>query len=148
MKNSIIMAVFFFASVSCTKKDDCKETLLSIKHFESEYGCENTKHTLLIDTVNACVVIRSKESYDELVSGICHPEINFSLYDLIIGKQSTGNWNDTILYDYRKTCPENNLTLTIEIVQSDLTLPDNVVYHALIPKLGDEETLYLNINVR
>ena len=121
---------------------------MSTKQFESEYGCENTKHTLLIDTVNACVVIRSKESYDELVSGICHPEINFSLYDLIIGKQSTGNWNDTILYDYRKTCPENNLTLTIEIVQSDLTLADNVVYHALIPKLGDEETLYLNINVR
>jgi hypothetical protein len=127
---------------SCNEKEKCEDILLAVEHFE----CENSKHTLIVDLSNDYTIIRSKEQYDNMVSGSCHPEINFSNFDLVIGKQSSGNWNDTIIYDLRKTCPENELTLTIEIIQMDITIPDNVVYHAMIPKLGDEETLIININ--
>jgi hypothetical protein len=147
MKYSIVIFALILGLSSC-KKNDCKDELRSIKHFESEFGCQDTKHTLAIVLNNDYTIIRSKDSYDSQVSGTCHPEINFSLYDLVIGKQSSGNWNDTIIYDLRKACPENELTLTVDIIQSAMTLPDNVVYHALIPKLGDEETLNIKINVR
>lgn len=67
---------------------------------------------------------------------------------LLIGKQSSGNENDTIKYDLRRVCPDHKLMLTIDIIQSVATRPDNVVYHALIPKLGDEETLNVTINLQ
>ena len=148
MKRTIIISVFLACILSCSKKDDCKEELLTSKHFESDYGCDNTKHTLIIDLTNDFTIIRSKEIYDSKVSGTCHPEIDFSLYDLIIGKQTSPNLNASILYDFRRVCPKNELTLTVDIIQSPATQPDNVVYHALIPKLGDEETLNIKINLR
>jgi hypothetical protein len=147
MKYLTIFLSCVFAFVSC-KKDNCKEELRTIKNLETEYGCVNTKRTLTINLTNNCTIIRSKDSYDNLVTGSCHPEINFSTYDLVIGRQSSGNLNDTIKYDLRKACPKNELTLTVDIVQSAVTQPDNVVYHVLIPKLGDEEPINIKVIVR
>jgi hypothetical protein len=124
------------------------DELFSVKHFETEYGCQETKHNLSILLTDSCTIIRSKADFDSKVTGICHPDIDFSLYDLVIGKKTSSNQNDTIIYDLRKTCPDNQLTLTVEIVQSDLTQPDNVTYHALIPKLGNNESLSITINSR
>jgi hypothetical protein len=148
MKKAIFYVVIFISGLACTKKDNCKEVLLIVKHFETEYGCMETKHNLSIDLTDSCTIIRSKTDFDSKVSGICHPDIDFSLYDLIIGKKTSSNQNDTIVYDLRKTCPDNQLTLTVEIIQGDLTQPDNITYHALIPKLGDEETLRISITSR
>jgi hypothetical protein len=136
----ILLAVLMFLS-SCNKKEDCQDIILTVE----QLSCEDSKYSLNIDLSNNYTYIRSNEKYDLLVTGTCHPEIDFSHYDLIIGKQASGNENDTIYYDFRRTCPENRLTLNIEILQSDLTRPDNVTYHALIPKLGDEETIFVNI---
>ena len=142
MKTSLLFSAVLLLLGYCNEKEKCEDILLTVEHFE----CENSKHTLIVDLSNEYTIIRSNEQYDNLVSGPCHPEINFSNFDLVIGKQSSGNWNDTINYDLRRTCPENELTLTIEIIQMAITIPDNVVYHAMIPKLGDEETLVVNIN--
>ena len=147
MKHAIITISFFFL-VLLSGCDKCKEKTMSTKHFESEYGCADTKHTLIVDLTDAGMIIRSKEEFDSKVSGICHPDIDFNLYDLVIGKQSTCNMVDTVLYDYGTDCPDAKLTLNVDIVQSDITTPDNVVYHALLPKLGNGEDLTLNLNVR
>jgi hypothetical protein len=144
----LIVTLALFVSLSSCKKNDCKEELRSTKHFESEFGCVNTKHDLLVDLTNNVMVIRSKDDYDSKVGGTCHPDIDFALYDLIIGKQATGYQNDTILYDYRIACPENQLTLTVNIVQSNLNTADEVVFHAMIPKLGDEEPLYISVIIK
>jgi hypothetical protein len=143
--------VFIFAflvCISCSKKDNCKEESLTIKHFENEYGCPNTRFNLQIDLNNDCTIIRSQETYDAIVTGSCHPEIDFTQYDLVIGNQSTGNFNDTILYDLRRTCPEMALILTVDVIQSALTQPSTVAYHALIPKLSEEENLSIVIKVQ
>ena len=145
MKYLTIFLTCILAFNSC-KRDNCKDELRTIKNLETEYGCVNTRHSLQINLSNDFSIIRSKTSYDNLVTGSCHPEINFSIYDLVIGKQFMGNLCDTIFYDFRKVCPKNELTLTINIRQSALTQPDNVVFHALIPKLGDEESLTVIIN--
>ena len=148
MKYSLISTIILISILTSCKKNDCTEKILPVKHLESDYGCENTKHSLVVDLQNNGKIIRSKEAYDSEISGPCHPDIDFSKYDLVIGKQSSGNWNDTIFYDYRAICPNNEPTLTVDIIQSLLTIPDNVVYHAIIPKLGDEETLHIIVNVK
>jgi hypothetical protein len=38
--------------------------------------------------------------------------------------------------------------ITLVIIHSDATRPDNVVYNALIPKPGEGETLEVNINLQ
>jgi hypothetical protein len=144
----LIASLALLVGLSSCNKNDCKEELRPVKHFESEFGCVNTKHDLLVDVTNNVIVIRTKEDYDSKVSGTCHPDIDFSLYDLVIGKQVTTYMNDTIIYDYRIACPENKLTLTFNIVQSDVNVADSVVFHAMIPKLGDEEPLYINVIVK
>ena len=89
MKNSFYIIAFLLCILSCSKKDNCKEELLTIKHFETENGCINTRFSLQIDLNNECTIIRSKDTYDSKVTGICHPSIDFTIYDLVIGKQST-----------------------------------------------------------
>ena len=140
-----ILLCFLYACID--EKEKCVDELLSTKHFETEFGCIQTRYNLFIDLHNTCTIIRSKATYDELVSGICHPEIDFSNYDLVIGKQATGNLNDTVYYDYRRVCPDMDLTLTIDVVTSAATQPSNITYHALIPKLGDEESIDIIVNV-
>lgn len=144
MKNIILIFTWLFVSISCDQNNDCEDMQVTIHHFD----CMNTKYTLKIDIQNDYTIIRSKETYDSKVTGDCHPTIDFSRYDLVIGRQSSGNENDTIKYDLRKTCPGNELTMTVDIIQSAATRPDNVVYHALIPKLGDEEAIKIKINVK
>ncbi len=148
MKYSLFFTILILSIISSCKKNDCNEIILYAKHLESDYGCENTKYSLVVDLQNNGKIIRSKEAYDAEIAGPCHPDIDFSKYDLVIGKQSSGNENDTIFYDYRSVCPNNESTLTVDIIQSDATRPDNVVYHAIIPKLGDEETLQIIVNVK
>ena len=147
MKNTILLSTLLICIMSCTKKDDCKEEIISIKNFETDYGCVNTRFNLNVNLNNECTVIRSKEDYDNQVSGTCHPEIDFSKYDLVIGKQSTGNFNDTVLFDLRRICPDKELTLTIDVIQLDITQPSTIVYHTLIPKLVDNETLNIFIKL-
>jgi hypothetical protein len=147
MKKTVLIFIVA-ASVLIYCKKDCKESQLTTKHFETDYGCQDTKHSLIVDLNNTALIIRSKVDYDTKVTGVCHPDIDFSIYDLVIGKQSSANSNDTILYDYKRTCPDKELTLAVDIVQSAVRVPDNVVYHAIIPKLGDQETLNIKITVR
>jgi len=142
MKDVILILILLFVSIACNDIKDCEEIQLTTHHFD----CEMTWNS--IDIQNDYIIIRSKETYDTKVAGNCHPTIDFSHYDLVIGKQSSGNEIDTIKYDLRRTCPDNELLLTVDIIQSDATRPDNVVFYALIPKLGDEENLKVKINVK
>jgi hypothetical protein len=147
MKPTIITISIFFL-VMLSGCDKCKDKTISSKQFEDVFGCVDTKHNLTVDLTDACIIIRSDEEFNSKVTGTCHPDIDFTLYDLVIGKQSTANEVDTILYKYGTVCPENELTLAVDIVQSLITTPENIVYHALVPKLGDEQGLQVNVTVR
>jgi hypothetical protein len=145
MKSAIAVSVFLIFILSCSKKDDCKEEVISIKNLERDYGCQNTKYTLQMNLNDDVAIISTKESYDNVVSGNCHPDIDFSLYDLVIGKLSISNTNDTIKYELRRTCPGSKLTLAVDLIQLAVTQPSTIVYHSIIPKLGNEETLNIQL---
>lgn len=143
MKRLSLFFILTLLAFSC-KNNDCEDKVLTLH----QLACENSKHNLDIGLDNNFTVIRSKEAYDHQVTGNCHPEIDFNLYDLVIGKQSLSTENDTITYNLKRQCSDNKLKLTIDMLQTDAAKPDIVVYHALIPKLGDEEGLSLEINVK
>jgi len=144
MKNIYLILISLMIISSCNDKDDCKDIQLAIEQID----CIESRYTLQIDLNNDYTLIRSKEAYDNKVSGACHPAIDFSKYDLVIGKKSSGRENDTIKYNLRRTCLDKKMILTIDVIQSDATRPDNVVYNALIPKLGGKETLVVKVNLQ
>ncbi|HKK41994.1 MAG TPA: hypothetical protein VJ963_06270, partial [Bacteroidales bacterium] len=135
MKKHLLLIALLAASMSCIKKEECRETPYPLFSFESDYGCANTKHSLNIDLLNTVKIIRDQAAYDAEVSGECHPDINFDVYNLVIGRQVTDNINDTITYELKNTCPGNELMLTINLIQSPAAGPDTLTYHALVQKL-------------
>lgn len=146
MRYRLIAIIGFMCLLTSCKI--CRESVIPVKHLDTDFGCPDTRHSLSIDLTDICTIIQNKADYDNKVSGTCHPEINFDLYYLVIGKQSTTKEVDTIYYDFGISCPENDLTLNIEIVQGDAAVPDNVVYHALIPKQENPEPIVVNVKVK
>lgn len=143
MKNLLLICSLLFICLACDQKDDCQDVKLSVVQLE----CQAAGSSPDVAISNNYVIIRSREIYDVQVTGNCHPVVDFTRYDLLIGRQSSGNEVDTILYDLRRICPGNELILNVDIVQSFAARPDNVVYHVLIPKLGEEETFQVKINL-
>jgi hypothetical protein len=141
MRSSVLIFMVFMFLFSCDKKDDCKAGAIAIMNFESDFGCLNTKYTLQLNLNDDIAIVKTKESYDNIVSGICHPEIDFSLYDLLIGILPLSNSNDTIEYYLSRTCPGVKLNLSVKLIQLSDNKPSTIVYHAIIPKLRDYESL-------
>lgn len=148
MYRPVLTTIFFLVLLSyglSSCKKECQEIVYKVESFENLYGCQDTRHGLIIDLTNEAIIIVSQTGFNSLVEGTCTPSIDFTKYDLIIGKKITDNRVDTIYYDYRADCPDRAKVLQVEIIQSAITTPDTVVYHALIPKLSDAEGVTLNI---
>ncbi len=125
--------------------DVCTDNELFTKSLEEEYGCVNTKYQIQIDLVDDFAIIHSQAAYNDLVTGICQPEIDFNTYDLVIGKKGLTSGNDTITYQLIENCNTNNLELKVSFHQNITTEAPNLTYHALIAKLGDEQNLNVEI---
>ena len=138
-KTILILALLSFVllNTSCSKK--CETIPQEVEHL----NCENPKYTLHIDLDDDYTFIRSKKEYDDLVSGSCHPDIDFSKYVLLIGKQSSGNQNSFVNYSLEKKCKQ--LLLTIDVIEGNATAPDNITYHVLILKT-EEDNLHITVN--
>jgi len=90
-------------------------------------------------------VISSQEVFDVLVSGSCTPNIDFNVYDLIIGKQGLRNGNISISYELIEDCETNVLTLTVTFLQNVTFETPSLTYHVLTAKLADVEALEVKI---
>jgi hypothetical protein len=145
MNKGLIFLVMLGVLFACMKQEECRETPYPVSQFDSDFGCYDTKHTLKINMLNTVKVIGDKATYDAEVTGDCHPDVNFDAYDLVIGRIVTDNINDTITYEMKNTCPDNELTLTVNLVQSSAAGPDTLTYHALVQKLQYQGGLILNL---
>lgn len=136
-----LLVTSFFASC----KKECEEVIFEVESLEKLYGCQNTRYEIEIELSETAVIIGSQAGFNDRVEGPCRPTIDFGKYDLVIGRKSTPSQVDTIYYEYKRDCPDQDLVLSVEIILIPGTAIDNVVFHALIPKLGDEETLMLEV---
>ena len=141
----LIISILFLGIFSCNNDDDCTDTILNTTSLEIEYGCTNTKYQMDIELSENFMIIRNQLDFTEFVSGTCQPAIDFSVYDLIIGKKRLANGNSSIDYELIENCETGSQNLIVTFNQNETTEAPNLTYHALIPKLGDEQELIVEI---
>ncbi|RUA13174.1 MAG: hypothetical protein DSY83_12055 [Flavobacteriia bacterium] len=143
----LILLIILKTFTCCQNDDACTDRILNTASLESEYGCANTKYQMEIDLVDEFTIIRSQSSFEALVTGSCQPQIDFSTYDLVIGKRSLSNGNTSIDYKLVEDCETGDQVLMVTFHQNDTTEAPNLTYHAFIPKLGDEQGLSIAITI-
>ena len=119
----------------------CEDVQLDVLSLESEYGCVNTKYQMDIDLQEDFTIINNQSEYDQLVSGSCNVQIDFTKYDLIVGKKGLTNGNVRIHYRLLKECDYKRLQLEITFFQNITAVAPNLTYHALIEKLDSGEDI-------
>ncbi|AUC81893.1 hypothetical protein [Lacinutrix sp. Bg11-31] len=142
----LIISILFLGLVSCNcNNEDCTDIVLNTTSLEIEYGCTNTKHQMDIELSENHMIIRNQLDFSEFVSGSCQPTIDFSVYDLIIGKKGLTNGNTSIDYELIENCETRNQNLNVTFNQNGTNVAPNLTYHALIPKLRDEQEINVEI---
>ncbi|SEA28562.1 hypothetical protein [Psychroflexus halocasei] len=142
---TLILFALIFALQACVTDDQCIDYTIDLTSLEEEYNCENTKNQLDINLSDENIIINNQDDYNELVSGNCQPEIDFNKYDLVIGKKNLSNGNDSIHYELIKNCTNGNLHLKVFFYQNDTSVAPSLTYHALIPKMSDQQILNIEI---
>ena len=134
--------------VSCDKENECENLVLITESLENLYDCPDTRYGLECRMDNDYEIIRSQQSFLDFTTGTCRPEIDFQSYDLIVGKKGLTSGNSSIEYNLIDDCQEVIKILTVTFNQNITTVVPNLTYHVLVPKLGDEETIRVIINVK
>ncbi|OUR97715.1 hypothetical protein A9Q86_16005 [Flavobacteriales bacterium 33_180_T64] len=151
MSKVIVVIIGVFLCVlfsSCSSDDACSPGVIVITNLEDEYSCVNTAYEMDIQLVDEFIIIRSQSDFNNLVTGSCMPQIDFTTFDLLIGKQGLSNGVDTIVYDgIIRNCDDNQLYLTVIFIQNATTEAPNLTYHVLVPKLGATETINVSIDL-
>jgi hypothetical protein len=143
----LIFIIVSLLSLSCEKDEECQVKVLEVKQLDSYYAdCIDPRYSLKIDLSDNHTIIRSQQEFESKVSGSCNPVIDFSSYDLVIGKKRLTSGNDFINYRLVKDC-SNKAKLTVTFHQNVTLEAPDLTYHALIPKLGDEETVNVEVVV-
>ncbi|WP_298903036.1 hypothetical protein [uncultured Psychroserpens sp.] len=146
MRKFIVVILSFVLVSSCSDDDQCSPVVLDITSLENEYGCINTPYQMDIDLTEEFIIIRSQEVFDDLVTGNCMPQIDFTAYDLLIGKKGLTNGFDSIVYDgLVKNCENGQLSLAVTFTLNATAEAPNVTYHALVPKLGVNDIINVSL---
>lgn len=143
------LPVLFLAITSCSNNDDnCKDKIINTTSLESEYQCTNTKNDLDVELTEDFIVIRDQTDFNSRVAGNCNPDIDFSIFDLVIGKKKLTTGNDSIEYELTENCEAGKYVLNVTFNQNESTVAPNLTYHRLIPKMaqGKELTVVTDIN--
>jgi len=139
----LIISILFLGFYSCN--NDCTDNIVNITSLEKEYGCTDTKYQMDIDLSENYMIIRNQPDFAEFVSGSCQPTIDFSTYDLVIGKKGLGSGNESIEYQLIENCETGNLNLKVTFFQNIASVAPNLTYHALIPKMESQQELNTEI---
>ena len=147
MIKKITILIILLSSINACNNNDCTDTILNITSLESEYGCINTKYQMDIDLFDNHMIIRNQLDFTEFVIGTCQPIIDFTIYDLVIGKKGLTSGNNSIEYELIEDCKTGNINLIVIFNQNISTVAPNLTYHALIPKIGNQQQLSTEIIV-
>ncbi len=142
MKNvlKISAMLLFTLLISCGNDDEVELIevfpLNAYTSLEEAYGCVNTPYNLDISLDNTFAIIFTQTGFNSSgITGTCLPEIDYEMYDLIIGKQTLTSGFETITYSEEIDQESNGLTLTVTITLNVTAETPNITYHRLVPKL-------------
>ena len=141
-----MLAALFTGCVTCGgDTEPCIDAVLPTTSLEKEYGCPDTRRQLTIALNQTYTVIRSQAEFDRLVTGNCHPQIDFAQYDLVIGNKGRASGSSAITYSYSRSCEAGQLKLLVKFTQSMTNDAPILTYHALVPKLAPQETVQVEV---
>ncbi len=143
----LIISIIFFGFYSCNNDNNCTDNVVNITSLENEYACTNTKYQMDIGLSDNYMIISNQLDFAEFVSGSCQPTIDFSTYDLVIGKKGLASGNESIAYELLENCETGNLNLKVTFFQNIAAVAPNLTYHALIPKMDSQQELNVEIIV-
>lgn len=163
MKNLVyIFALFIFISpfLQCSKEEPskpiennvvnqnttCKVGELPSTSLEQYFGCRDTRYSIKINLDDSFKLIRSQAEFKQYATSNCDFNIDFSNYDLIIGKKQLKSGNQSISYEYNT---EDCITKKLKVIfkQDNSMFAPNITYHRLIPKISNTEMLQVEIVV-
>jgi len=142
------MLTVLFVAFSCSNNNYCSNTMLAITSLETEYACNNTKNQMNINLVDDYMIISNQEDFSAFVSGTCQPTIDFAMYDIVIGRKSLTSGNDSIEYTLLENCETGNLNLKVTFIQNITAVVPTLNYHALVPKIGEQQVLTTEIIIQ
>ncbi len=133
---------------SCTNKSDeetgCVMPDLRPLSLDSLNTC---KTPIVIDVnlpENEYTIIQTQERFNELVTpSQCFTPIDFSKYELVIGKKQLSSNLADLGYELAQSCESNLLNITLK--KGRLTIAPIVVYHLLIPKSNIPPTVKVEV---
>ncbi len=142
----VILAVLVVSLYAChhdsdSINNDSSDINIEVKHLETEYGCTDIE----VNLTNDYMVIRNFSDYTQHVNSNCQANVDFSTYDLVIGKQQLSNGLASIDYELTKEHETSNLNLKITFTLNDTAEAPNVTYNALIPKLDEHQELNVEV---
>lgn len=143
-----IISLTILLFTTCEPKDDCNTPApITPASLESEYGCVNTPYETTIDLDDTHMIIRSQDVFDTMVTGSCTPDIDFTGFDLIIGRQQLNSGVEQIDYYYvNNGCNDQNY-LNVQFIRNATTVAPILTYHALVPKLAPDETVTVTVEI-
>lgn len=151
-KYLIVCVLIILSSLQSCKSDDeicTKDITDSTKTIEELYNCNTTFETLsLISKEESYTIITTKSEYDSKVEGDCHPEIDFTTYNLLIGYLGNAKKVSSLKNTLYRACEPNTYTLEVDIESKDEETENPLfTYHLLVPKneqIDDLSVVLLN----
>ena len=144
----VAVIIFFWLVIhpSCTS-DDCMTGEMPVLTLE-ELGCPNTLYQMQVFTDSEFVIISSQEDFNETISISCEPDIDWNEFDMIAGMKGLTQGVSAVDHSLVKNCQSNQLTLYITFRLNETLTAPIVSFHALIPKLSDEEHIVVKITTQ
>lgn len=138
-KYLILYVLIILISLQSCKSDDeicTKDITDSTKTIEELYNCNTTFETLsLISKEDPYIIITNKGEYDSKVEGDCHPEIDFTIYNLLIGYSGNAKKVTSLKNTLYRACEPNTYTLEVDIEAKDEEAENPLfTYHLLVLK--------------
>ena len=140
-----ISAVVIMSS-GCSDDGSCTSGTIDSMDLQ-EFGCTNPAFTVTVMTLNEFELIRSQEDFDLHIVAKCQPDINWVENDMIAGMIELSNGLSSIDKDLIRNCSSNELTLQVNVKTNLTQVAPTVSFNAIIPKLKDEEALFVKFNI-
>lgn len=150
-----LFKIFFFIFLlinngCCNNDDDVCLTDISNKttNIESLYGCQNSAINFQLNPISTYKIITNETDYNNFVTGICHPNIDFEHYNLIIGTIGSSKELITLNYNFYQSCENNIYKLNLNVKYgNELNTQTFYYFNVLVPKSYFIEYLKLNISI-
>ena len=148
MQNITLISIIFLLTVSCKKQtnEKCNSGPISYKSLNSEYGCMPTVNEINI-TGAKFIIIKNQTEYNNTVTGVCQPDIDFNKYDLVIGVKQFPNGIGVITYEVSRNCQNNTIVINGFVPNVGTDDAPKIIYSCLLPKLQANESIEVNFIV-